>query len=254
MAPRTGQTDGSQKRRSVKRRVRTARGASSWQQTWWSSGSLVHNFGIPTQPGWIDRIAQPGRTFKTCQRPQGLAKGKTVIVASARVAFILDQRWRPGHGAPGSYLQTVMGFFGVTDAALFAPAPKASPRARKPRRKPWPPPQSTHASTQRPDRLATKPRLLNVAPMRDIRSGGFFHSQRIMTPTHKKPGICYTYLRTLGDVRDVSGYLGRLIWQLRMCVGLVGVFGLWPTLDGAAPGGSVHQSWTSRRAVLAHGQ
>ena len=51
---------------------------------------------------WIDRIAQAGRTFKyTDKGPVGLAGGKTVIVASTPRRRLLDQRRRPGDGAPG---------------------------------------------------------------------------------------------------------------------------------------------------------
>ena len=49
-------------------------------------GAPFYNFSIPTQlKAWIDRIAQPGRTFHyTANGPEGLAKGKTVIIASSR--------------------------------------------------------------------------------------------------------------------------------------------------------------------------
>jgi hypothetical protein len=44
-----------------------------------------YNFSIPTQlKAWIDRLAQPGRTFRyTANGPEGLAKGKTVIIGLA---------------------------------------------------------------------------------------------------------------------------------------------------------------------------
>src|SRR5207237_7671051 len=49
-------------------------------------GAPMYNFSIPPQlKAWIDRIAQVGRTFKYTEKgPQGLAGGKTVIVASSR--------------------------------------------------------------------------------------------------------------------------------------------------------------------------
>jgi FMN-dependent NADH-azoreductase len=79
-------------------------------------GAPMYNFSIPSQlKAWIDRIAQPGRTFRyTAAGPEGLATGKTVIVVSTRggmyagtPAEVMDHQ--------ESYLRTVLGFFGVTD-------------------------------------------------------------------------------------------------------------------------------------------
>ena len=49
-------------------------------------GAPFYNFSVPSQlKAWIDRIAQAGRTFRyTATGPEGLAKGKTVIVVSTR--------------------------------------------------------------------------------------------------------------------------------------------------------------------------
>ena len=80
-------------------------------------GAPMYNFSVPSQlKAWIDRIAQAGRTFTYTEKgPQGLAGGKTVIVASSRggayagnpaLAFLDHQE---------SYLQAVFGFFGITD-------------------------------------------------------------------------------------------------------------------------------------------
>ena len=79
-------------------------------------GAPMYNFSIPSQlKAWVDRIAQAGRTFRyTANGPEGLAKGKTVIVVSTRggaytdpsMAFLDHQE---------SYLQAVFGFFGITD-------------------------------------------------------------------------------------------------------------------------------------------
>jgi FMN-dependent NADH-azoreductase len=80
-------------------------------------GAPMYNFSIPTQlKAWLDRIAQAGRTFRyTAAGPEGLAGGKTVIVASSRggayagdpsLAFLDHQE---------SYLKAIFGFFGITD-------------------------------------------------------------------------------------------------------------------------------------------
>lgn len=79
-------------------------------------GAPMFNFTIPSQlKAWIDRIAQPGRTFRyTANGPEGLAKGKTLIVISTRGGMyaglpleVMDHQ--------ESYLKTVFGFVGVTD-------------------------------------------------------------------------------------------------------------------------------------------
>ena len=80
-------------------------------------GAPFYNFSIPSQlKAWIDRIAQAGRTFKyTEQGPQGLAGGKTVIVASTRGGLYSTSERGRAMDHQESYLQTVFGFLGITD-------------------------------------------------------------------------------------------------------------------------------------------
>ena len=80
-------------------------------------GAPFYNFSIPSQlKAWIDRIAQPGRTFRyTANGPEGLAKGKTVIIASSRGGVYSTSEGGRAMEHQESYLQTVLGFFGVTD-------------------------------------------------------------------------------------------------------------------------------------------
>ena len=82
-------------------------------------GAPMYNFTIPSQlKAWIDRIAQAGRTFRyTPNGPEGLAKGKTLIVVSTRGSMYA--------GLPAelvdhqeSYLKTVFGFVGITDVRI----------------------------------------------------------------------------------------------------------------------------------------
>ncbi|HVI57633.1 MAG TPA: NAD(P)H-dependent oxidoreductase [Luteimonas sp.] len=76
-------------------------------------GAPMYNFSIPsTLKAWIDRIAVAGKTFRyTDAGPEGLAKGKQVIVASARGGL--------HEGAPSDfqepYLRFLFGFLGITD-------------------------------------------------------------------------------------------------------------------------------------------
>lgn len=79
-------------------------------------GAPMYNFTIPSQlKAWIDRIAQAGRTFRyTASGPEGLAGGKTVIIASTRGGVYA--------GAPADhqegYLRMVLDFMGVTDVRI----------------------------------------------------------------------------------------------------------------------------------------
>ena len=80
-------------------------------------GAPLYNFSIPTQlKAWIDRLAVPGRTFRyTATGPEGLAKGKTVIVISGRGGVYSKSEQGRALEHQESYLQTVFGFFGITD-------------------------------------------------------------------------------------------------------------------------------------------
>ncbi len=80
-------------------------------------GAPMYNFSIPTQlKAWIDRVAQAGRTFAYTEKgPQGLAGGKTVIVASTRGGVYSTNPALVGLDHQESYLKTVFAFFGITD-------------------------------------------------------------------------------------------------------------------------------------------
>ena len=83
-------------------------------------GAPLYNFSVPTQlKAWIDRLAQPGRTFKYTEKgPQGLAAGKTVIVASTRGGVYSTSAGGQAMEHQESYLKTVFGFFGITDVRI----------------------------------------------------------------------------------------------------------------------------------------
>ena len=80
-------------------------------------GAPLYNFTIPTQlRAWIDRIAQPGRTFGyTDKGPHGLAGGKTVVIASTRGGVYSTSEGGRAMEHQETYLQTVFGFLGITD-------------------------------------------------------------------------------------------------------------------------------------------
>lgn len=80
-------------------------------------GAPLYNFTIPTQlKSWIDRLAQPGRTFKYTEKgPIGLATNKTVFVAITRGGMYSNSEAGQATEHQESYLKVVLGFFGVTD-------------------------------------------------------------------------------------------------------------------------------------------
>ena len=83
-------------------------------------GAPLYNFSVPTQlKAWIDRLAQPGRTFKYGEKgPVGLAAGKTVIVVSTRGGVYSTSAGGQAMEHQESYLKTVFGFFGITDVRI----------------------------------------------------------------------------------------------------------------------------------------
>lgn len=97
-------------------------------------GAPLYNFTIPTQlKAWIDRVAQAGRTFKyTDKGAVGLAGGKTVIVGLSRGGVYSTSEGGRAMEHQETYLQTVLGFFGITDVRFvraegvaMGPEPKA---------------------------------------------------------------------------------------------------------------------------------
>ncbi len=87
-------------------------------------GVAMHNFSVPsTLKLWIDQVARSGKTFAYGENgPQGLLKGKkaTILVASGGV-------YEAGSAAASynfvdPYLQTVLGFLGITDVKFVAAA------------------------------------------------------------------------------------------------------------------------------------
>ena len=96
-------------------------------------GAPMYNFTLPTQlKAWIDRIVVAGRTFRYTENgPEGLAKGKRVIIALAR-GGIYDV------GSPAAalehletYLRGVFNFIGVEPEFVVAEGLNLSPDHRQ---------------------------------------------------------------------------------------------------------------------------
>jgi FMN-dependent NADH-azoreductase len=80
-------------------------------------GAPLYNFSIPSQlKAWIDRIAVKGKTFRyTSSGPEGLARGKRMIVAVTRGGVYGDDA-REEFGE--SYLRFMFRFLGVEDVTF----------------------------------------------------------------------------------------------------------------------------------------
>ena len=96
-------------------------------------GAPMYNFTLPSQlKAWIDRIAIAGKTFQyTAEGPEGLVKGKRVIIALARGGFYHE-------GAPAaafehleSYLRGVLNFIGVEPEFVAADGLGIGPEQRE---------------------------------------------------------------------------------------------------------------------------
>lgn len=82
-------------------------------------GAPMYNFSVASQlKAWMDRIAQPGRTFQyTAQGPAGLAGERSVIIASARGGL-----YSSGPAAAmdfhEAYLKAFFGFLGIRHVSV----------------------------------------------------------------------------------------------------------------------------------------
>ncbi|APE42229.1 FMN-dependent NADH-azoreductase [Sulfitobacter alexandrii] len=81
-------------------------------------GAPVYNFGVPASlKAWIDLVARVGVTFRYTENgPEGLVKGKRVIIAMASGGTPV------GSSADfvSGYLKFVLGFMGMTDVSVVA--------------------------------------------------------------------------------------------------------------------------------------
>lgn len=96
-------------------------------------GAPMYNFTLPTQlKSWIDRIVVAGKTFQYGPNgPEGLAKGKKVIIALARGGFY-------GEGSPAAgfeflerYLTAIFNFIGIEPYFVAADGLAISPEHRE---------------------------------------------------------------------------------------------------------------------------
>lgn len=79
-------------------------------------GAPMYNFSVASQlKAWIDRVAQPGRTFRyTAEGPVGLSGGRRVIVASTR-GGVYSMGAASSMDFQESYLQAIFKFLGISE-------------------------------------------------------------------------------------------------------------------------------------------
>ena len=97
-------------------------------------GAPMYNLGIPSQlKAWFDRVVVAGQTFRyTPEGAQGLAGGKTVIVASARGGFYAPGTVQAESDFHEPYLRALFRFIGIDDVSIVrAEGVAVSPEHRK---------------------------------------------------------------------------------------------------------------------------
>ena len=97
-------------------------------------GAPMYNLGIPSQlKAWFDRIVVAGQTFRyTAEGPQGLAGGKTVIIASARGGLYAPGTPQALSDFHEPYLKALFGFLGIHDVTIVrAEGVAVSPELRE---------------------------------------------------------------------------------------------------------------------------
>lgn len=80
-------------------------------------GAPMHNFSIPSSlKAWLDRALVAGKTFRYTENgPEGLAKGKRVVIASSRGGIYSEGTSGVAVDFQEPYLRAVLGFIGITD-------------------------------------------------------------------------------------------------------------------------------------------
>jgi len=96
-------------------------------------GAPMYNFTLPTQlKAWLDRILIAGKTFRYgADGPEGMVKGKRVIVALARGGFYNEGSPASALEHLESYLRGAFNFIGVEPEFVVAEGLAVSPEQRE---------------------------------------------------------------------------------------------------------------------------
>jgi len=81
----------------------------------------MYNFSISSPlKAWIDHIVRAGRTFRyTASGPEGLLKGKKVVVVVSRGGVYSGDSPAKGMDFQEPYLRAVLGFLGLSDVTFI---------------------------------------------------------------------------------------------------------------------------------------
>jgi FMN-dependent NADH-azoreductase len=95
-------------------------------------GAPMYNFTVPSQlKSWIDRIVIAGATFRYTENgPEGLAKGKRVIIAIARGGIYSEGSPTAGFEHVETYLRGVFNMIGIEPEFVVAEGVNLSPEHR----------------------------------------------------------------------------------------------------------------------------
>jgi FMN-dependent NADH-azoreductase len=96
-------------------------------------GAPMYNFTLPTQlKAWIDRIVIAGKTFRyTESGPEGLARGKRVVIALARGGFYNGNSPTAALEHLETYLRGIFNFIGIEPEFVAADGLAVSPEQRE---------------------------------------------------------------------------------------------------------------------------
>ena len=96
-------------------------------------GAPMYNFTLPTQlKAWIDRVVIAGKTFRYTENgPEGLAKGKRVIIALARGGFYDAKSPASALEHLETYLTGIFNFIGIQPEFVVADGLSVSPEQRE---------------------------------------------------------------------------------------------------------------------------
>lgn len=96
-------------------------------------GAPMYNFTLPTQlKAWIDRLLIAGTTFRyTADGPEGLVKGKRVIVALARGGFYDEGSPAASLEHLETYLRGIFNFIGIEPEFVAADGLNIGPEQRE---------------------------------------------------------------------------------------------------------------------------
>jgi FMN-dependent NADH-azoreductase len=83
-------------------------------------GTPMYNFGVPAvMKAWIDHVVRAGKTFSYgATGPQGLAKGRKVVVAVASGGSYDTASGLESYNYVIPYLRHILGFIGITDVTF----------------------------------------------------------------------------------------------------------------------------------------